>query len=102
MKRSLQFLPEAEAEMWEAAAFYESRREGLGVAFVEAIERTFHEILDAPNVGAPCRNDPRFRQRLARRFPYRIMYQVMTERIEIAAVMHTSRHPDSWIGRTRS
>lgn len=88
--------------MMEAAAFYEARREGLGVEFVESIERTINEILDMPNAGAPCASDPRFRQRLVRRFPYRIMYQVMTGRIEIAAIMHTSRRPDYWLGRRRS
>jgi len=102
MTRPLRVFPQAEAEMWDAAAYYESRREGLGVAFVDSIERTIHEILDAPNIGAPCVSDPRFRHRLVCRFPYRIMYQVSTERIEIAAIMHTSRRPGYWLGRVRS
>jgi hypothetical protein len=35
---SAQFLPEAEVEFLEAAAFYEERQKGLGHQFIETIE----------------------------------------------------------------
>ncbi len=101
MKRSVRILPEADQEMLEAAVFYESHREGLSVAFLEEIDRSIQEILDSPEAGVICRQDRRFRQRVVRRFPYKIMYKVLPEQVEIAAVMHTSRLPAYWLGRAR-
>jgi toxin ParE1/3/4 len=42
------FHPEARLEYREAAAFYESRRPGLGAAFTVEVEDTIGRILEAP------------------------------------------------------
>ncbi len=102
MTRLIRLLPEADAEFAEAAAYYEARREGLGAAFVEAVDRTITEILDAPSAGFLCHPGRSFRKRLVQKFPFVVVYRMTAGEIEITAVMHTSRRPAYWIGRARS
>lgn len=45
------FHPEARLEYREAAAFYESRRVGLGAAFTREIEAVIEQILRRPIAG---------------------------------------------------
>ena len=46
--RALRVLPGAEQELAEAAAWYESRRAGLGIELIAVVDSAFAEILDAP------------------------------------------------------
>jgi hypothetical protein len=47
------FHPEAEAELADAAVFYESRLVGLGKSFVAEVERTVSLIREHPDAGVP-------------------------------------------------
>ena len=49
--KGYEFLPEAEAEMNEAAQFYERRKKGLGLDFLSEVERTVASILTHPRSG---------------------------------------------------
>src|SRR5882672_11347212 len=58
--RRLRFNPMAEAELQDAAAWYDERSSGLGLRFVLAVRRKSDEILESPQrwpVG--CRLPPR-------------------------------------------
>ncbi len=46
-----EFLPEAEEEMNEAAQFYERRKKGLGLEFLNEVERTVASIVALPQSG---------------------------------------------------
>jgi hypothetical protein len=78
------FHPEAEAELADAAVFYEARLGGLGKSFIAEVERTVSLIREHPDAGAPA-GLPRRWMRL-----YSVVYQrepgsVLTSRLPINA-----------------
>ncbi|MGH6931682.1 MAG: hypothetical protein ACREEE_04545, partial [Dongiaceae bacterium] len=77
--------------------FYESRRPGLGLAFVAEVERAAKLIVLRPTAGAPT--GTRFRRILVRRFPFAIIYRQLDGVIQIIAVAHLHRNPGYWRGR---
>jgi toxin ParE1/3/4 len=94
------FHPEARLEYREAAAFYESRRAGLGAAFSLEVETTIRKILEAPERWRSLEQDVRTCR--TRTFPYAILYTLEAESVLIIAVMHLRREPGYWRKRIRS
>ena len=90
--------PDAEDDVIEIAAWYESRAEGLGHRFVEE----FLAVLDqlALNPVLHCRRHPRknIRWRYPKSFPYRVIYEVNEHEkiVIVAAVLHAARHDREW------
>jgi plasmid stabilization system protein ParE len=91
------FHPDAEAELAEAADYYEARRPGLGKIFAGEVARTISLIRDYPDSGAPMAASRR--RMLVRRFPYTIVYRQDRDSVLIVAVAHQSRRPGYWRGR---
>ena len=88
--------PEVEADIGDAATWYEEQKEGLGREFVEAV---FHAV-DALS-GNPLLTSCRHRRRNIRwvftdRFPYRIIYEVANDTVLIISVLHAARHDRHW------
>jgi plasmid stabilization system protein ParE len=85
--------PGAQADIREAALWYESRRPGLGSEFTlrfdALLERIAHNPLQFPEIGSGVR------RALLQRFPYAI-YFVVTASPVVIAVLHQRRHPDTW------
>ncbi|MFQ5791535.1 MAG: type II toxin-antitoxin system RelE/ParE family toxin [Acidobacteriota bacterium] len=92
-----EFLPLADQEMNEAARFYEERSAGLGLDFLEEVERTVESIVAHPNSGR--RISENIRRRIVRRFPFGILYSIESDLIVIVAVAHLRRRPGYWKGR---
>ena len=92
-----EFHPLAEAELLDAADFYETAAAGLGEGILNEMERLVALVCVYPDVGreypASIRTIP------ARRFPYTLVYQVIGERICILAIAHQRREPHYWAGR---
>ena len=88
--------PEANAEMREAALFYEECREGLGQEFLDAVKMAFDQVARHPAMWRRLRG--RFRRCLVQRFPYAVIYALESDVIYVAAVMHLKRKPG--YGRT--
>jgi len=86
--------PDAEAELIEAAHFYEWRVSTLGAQFLDAADRAVAVILEAPERWSIIEGD--VRHYLMPRFPYSIYYRVLSDHIRILAFKHHSRHPDYW------
>jgi toxin ParE1/3/4 len=89
--------PDAEAELIEAARFYEKRVSTLGAQFLEATDQAIRVILDAPDRWRVI--EANVRQYLMPRFPYAIYYRILPDHIRILAFKHHSRHPDYWCYR---
>jgi toxin ParE1/3/4 len=89
---------EAESELEAGVAFYESRREGLGLAFHEEFEAIIWLVRSDPLRWSPYR-DGRFRRCLFKRFPYSLFYLDLDEVIWIAALAHQKRRPEYWVDR---
>jgi plasmid stabilization system protein ParE len=92
------FRPEAEADLEDAAVWYESQRTGLGHSFLDEVESLTRTLAEQP-LAFPLlyRNT---RRALLRRFPFALFYRVMEQRVLVLAVLHGSRHPRLWKSRT--
>ncbi len=88
------FHPEAEAELDEAARFYESRVMSLGQQFVAEVQRVVSFIRKYPDAGAPVRLP--VRRALVDRFPYAEVYRRERESVQILAVAHVRKRPGYW------
>ncbi len=100
MTRVLHVEPEAEAELGEAIAWYESRRRGLGLEFGRVVRAGFAAIERTPELGPTVSG--RIRQVVLRRFPYAIYYVLEPEAIAVVAVFHGRRDPHQWHRRAEA
>lgn len=89
---------EAEADIAEAAIWYERRCAGLGAEFVRSIDACFALISRQPEIFPVVYRESRMG--LPRKFPYLVIYRVFPDFISIVAVIHSSRHPARWKSRT--
>ena len=96
----VEFLRPAEAEFFEAIAYYNQQSEGLGYEFAAEVKRTVARILRFPDAW-PNLSEHTRRCR-TNRFPYGIVYQIRGDALLVVAVMHLRRHPDSWRSRLPS
>jgi toxin ParE1/3/4 len=94
--------PEAEADVAEAAVWYESREAGLGLEFMAEIRAAIRRAIEHPLAYSLLRKRPQVRRILSRRFPYNIFYIVASETIVVFAVLRASRHDKRWRERLRS
>jgi plasmid stabilization system protein ParE len=88
--------PEAEADILNAALWYESREAGLGSEVTAEIRAATTRALENPLAYLLLRKHPHVRRVLARRFPYRIFYIVRPNAIVVFAVLHAARHERHW------
>jgi toxin ParE1/3/4 len=92
--RSLEFHPEAQAELIRAAQYFEGEAENLGVDFIDFVQRTALRLVGFPNSGR--RVGRRLRRVVVPRFLYILLYRVERERIFVVAVAHPRRRPGYW------
>jgi len=86
--------PAAEADIEEAALWYELRSLGLGADFLRAVDACFEQIRRSPESFQQVYK--RARRARIRRFPY-VAYFVSTgTSIQIVACMHAKRDPRIW------
>jgi plasmid stabilization system protein ParE len=90
------FLSPAQDDLARAMDYYEQAVPGLGLEFLDEVERTVSRILLQPEAWKPVSEQHR-RCRM-RRFPYGLIYSIAGDEILISAVFHLGRHPDSWRG----
>ena len=93
----LEFLCDAIDDAEEATKYYEEIQPGLGVRFREELEAVTQAIVSQPllwreRIGG-------FRRVNLPGFPFYISYFLRGHKILIAAIAHSSRHPDYWKSR---
>ena len=88
------WLPEADAELKEALARYESVRLELAQRFAEAVADTIEKIAAAPLHYAVVEKERR--RAGVRRFPYGIFFLLEETRIVVIACFHGRRNPRHW------
>jgi toxin ParE1/3/4 len=93
----LEFHPEAELELIEAAVYYDKQVPGLGERFESEIRYAIDLLLDQPEIGLPV--DPDLRKFILTRFPFTLYYSVTADVLRIEAVAHQSRRPGYWKSR---
>jgi plasmid stabilization system protein ParE len=97
MSRLLSIHEVAEAEINEAADFYDIESPGLGSVFIDEIQRAIGSISESPDAAPLVRG--RVRKRPIPKFPYSMVYSVRPDEIRILAVAHQKRRPFYWRGR---
>jgi plasmid stabilization system protein ParE len=90
-------LPEAEAELWEAAAWYEQQNPQAAKRFNDAFEAAVARLTDNPFQYQAVDGDIR-RAPLAR-FPHGLLYWVTSGTVVIASCFHGRRDPEQWRNR---
>lgn len=73
---------------------YEAEVPELGRRFGDEVERVVQLLLDHPELGSRLDND--LRHFVLRKFPFSIVYAVVTDLVYIVAVAHGSREPEYW------
>ncbi|HEY4125553.1 MAG TPA: type II toxin-antitoxin system RelE/ParE family toxin [Rhizomicrobium sp.] len=85
------FRQEAENDVAEAFAWYESRSKGLGADFLRALDVAVSSIQRRPSLHREIA--PGRRRVLLRRFPYSVVYYLHNEDLVIVACFHGKRDP---------
>jgi len=98
MSKRVSFHELAEFELNDAAVFFESETEGLGLRFLSAVQAAAVYIQQHPEASPII--DQGVRCKVLRKFPYSIMYSIKPDRIRILAVANQKRRPFYWRGRT--
>src|SRR5436309_2411006 len=76
--RALRSSQSASEEFAEAVRWYEERRHGLGAEFFDAVSASMAVIVARPEIGALVASDTLTRRILVPRFPYQIVYRLMS------------------------
>ena len=91
----LEFSKNAQEEVSIAYAWYQGQRSGLGEQFLEYLETKVSFIQNNPNA-FPLKHQY-YRLVLLDKFPFLIVYEVLSEKVIVYHVFHTSRNPKYWM-----
>jgi hypothetical protein len=83
-------------EYTAVAIWYDERSKGLGLRFLDDLQRCFILIRDNPR-GFQLRKDD-FRHAMLDDFPYRVTFKIKGEEVFVYQVRHTSRKPSKRFG----
>jgi hypothetical protein len=95
---NLRIIREAEAELQDAIARYESIESGLGVRLKEEARATMQWI--SQNHDLPRIRPAGYQRVNFKVFPYYVAYAKWNEVIWVLAVAHVARRPEYWIRRS--
>lgn len=90
----LRYHAAAKLDILEAREWYGAHSPALEQRFAEALAETLTTVLARPRAFQEI--EPHIRRALVAFFPYTVYYRITTEAVRILAVLHTSRHPDTW------
>jgi len=93
----VRFHPDAEAEMLDAAKWYERQQANLGKRFLSTIQDSLNRIEFNPLLFPLLEGD--VRRCLAKSFPFAVLFRITPDVIAVMAVMHLRRDPDYWKAR---
>lgn len=94
MAAELIIAPEAEQDIAEAYAWYESHRVGLGEEFLARLDACVQTILRNSQTYRVVYEN--YRRGLLRRFPYAVFYECENDVVTVYCVFHASRDPAKW------
>ena len=93
----VRFLKPAQSELDDAVAWYNEQAAGLGVEFLDELDRAIRRTLTHP---FSCQEiEPGLRRCLLARFPYGLVYGVEGDTVVVVAVAHLHREPRYWSDR---
>jgi plasmid stabilization system protein ParE len=93
----IRFTPDAYAELAEARQWYGHQCADLDLEFMECIDDALSRVVRNPNSSPIVYRT--LRRVVVRRFPFAIFYEVTEDEIQVIAVFHSRRDPESWKSR---
>ena len=95
MSRGLIIRHEADADIVEAAAWYEAQSYGLGAEFFQAVDVCIANAVRAPQRYARVQGigEGDLRRALVSRFPYAVYFYFDDEDVMVIACLHLRRDP---------
>lgn len=90
----------ARADLLAAQTWYSQREPALGTRFVTTVAAAAKKLQRFPE-SAEIVHFPSFRRAAIPGFPYSLIYRVDGKKIVVIAVLHASRHPDTWKDRDK-
>ena len=96
---NLRIHPFAEFDIEDAKDWHNIQEENLGNEFIIEIEKSISQMLNNPNQFPKINKG--IRKVVIKRFPYSIFYRVISDTIELYAVLHNSRNPILWKHRLK-
>jgi plasmid stabilization system protein ParE len=91
------YLPEARRDFDESFDWYAERSVRAATRFLVAVETAISAIAADPMRFAVV--DEVHRECPVARYPFRIVYRIVPDRIVVVAVVHAKRRPGYWRGR---
>ena len=89
--------PLAQADLDDAARWYDAERPGLAARFLSDVDETFARIRERPlQFPAVAGN---VRRALLHAFPYAVYFQALDDVAVVLAVLHLRRNPKVWRSR---
>ena len=88
--------PEAEADLTDAAVWYDRREPGLGLELISEVHSAIARALKNPEAFTRVRRNPTIRRVLTRQFPYRVFFIDRQNALVVFAVLHAGRHDRVW------
>jgi plasmid stabilization system protein ParE len=93
----VRFAPAVATDVEAGYRWYEDRRLGLGVQFLDSVLACLELIRRSPEFSERILGE--YRRRLVRRFPYVVFYRYEDHSITIYGVIHTASDPAKWQAR---
>ena len=94
MTRRFIVRPLAEADLEDAARWYDDERAGLADRFLSDVDRTFARIRERPLQFPTVSGE--VRRALLHTFPYAAYFRASEEIVVVLAVLHLRRIPKVW------
>lgn len=90
MAFQVNFLPEAQTDYDEAIAWYEREQPGLGLRFYLEMEEAVQQLSNHPTHSGFFIEQ--YRDVILKTFPYRLVFAISGNDVNVFAIFHTSRN----------
>ena len=91
------YLPAARHDFDESFDWYSERSTQAALRFANAVDTAVAQIVAHPTRYASA--DGIHREFPLKKFPFRIVYRLVENRVLVVAISHAKRRPGFWIGR---
>lgn len=81
-------------ELRQARTWYDARSPDLGPRLINAIDRTLIDVSENPLRFPVVHRD--IRRALARPFPYGVFFRDLPQFVQVIAIVHLHRDPETW------
>jgi plasmid stabilization system protein ParE len=90
--------PAVNDDLVEASRWYENQQTGLGREFITAVVEALKSLGHNPYLNAHRGRYRQARWRLAKPFPYRVIYEVREDEqlVKVICILHSARHDRHW------